>query len=316
MASSRERQTKSAVALTGKHGIFRRRRYKPQLRPGVRYRKMEILMRCLLSFCVIALVPTAALAQPKKDKDKDKDDIEVEPVKVIDLKRTEPVKYEKEIEPIFQKRCVACHGGAMKESKFDLSSYDALIKGGKRGAAIVPGKADQSLLVKSMGRTVKPYMPPPPDEDEGKKDDPVTPQELALVKLWIDQGAKAPTGPGTRPKIIVGLPPANVTPVRALAVSPDKSTDVAGRGNQIHVYDAGSGAFIRSLIDPNLKMKEKPVKAAHLSLISSMAFSPDGKWLVTGSFQEVSVWDFTTGMLRHKITGYAHEVVSVAFSPD
>src|SRR5262249_50787562 len=95
-----------------------------------------------------------------------------------------------------------------------------------------------------------------------------------------------------------------------------KSTIVAGRGNQIHVYDAGSGAFIRSLIDPNLKMKEKPVKAAHLSLISAMAFSPDGKWLVTGSFQEVAVWDFTTGMLRHKITGYSHEVVSLAFSTD
>src|SRR5262249_11004745 len=48
----------------------------------------------------------------------------------------------------------------------------------------------------------------------------------------------------------------------------------------------------------------------------SMTFSPDGKWLVTGSFQEVAVWDFTTGMLRHKITGFAHEVVALAFSGD
>lgn len=260
-------------------------------------------MRYVLTFSLIALVPTAGLAQGKKDA-------EPEPVKVVELKRTEPVSYEKEVEPIFYKRCVTCHSGSVKESRFDLSSYDTLIKGGKRGAAIVPGKGDQSLLYKVIGRSVKPTMPP---KGEG---DPVTPEELALVKLWIDQGAKAPSGQRVRPKIIVGLPPANVTPVRALALSPDKSTVAAGRGNQIHVYDAGSGAFIRSLVDPNLKMADKAVKAAHMSLVSAMTFSPDGKYLASGSFQEITIWDAKTGMLRHKITGFAHEVVALAFSAD
>src|SRR5207244_724851 len=170
--------------------------------------------------------------------------------------------YDKDVEPIFYKKCVTCHSGSVKESRFDISSYDTLIKGGKRGAAIVPGKGDQSALYKAMGRTTKPFMPP-------KGEEMITSEELAVVKLWIDQGAKAPSGQRVRPKIIVGLPPANLVPVRALALSPDKSTVAAGRGNQIHVYDAGSGAFIRPLVDPNLKLSAKSVKPAHLPLVSA-----------------------------------------------
>src|SRR5215472_1292063 len=48
---------------------------------------------------------------------------------------------------------------------------------------ILPGKSADSLLIKLCGRTEKPNMPP-------KKEEPMTPEELALVKLWIDQGAK------------------------------------------------------------------------------------------------------------------------------
>jgi len=55
------------------------------------------------------------------------------------------------------------------------------------------------------------------------------------------------------------------------------------------------------------------VKAAHLSIVESMAYSPDGKYLVSGSFQEVAVWDILTGQLRQKLTGFAHAVVAVAF---
>ncbi len=258
-------------------------------------------MRNLLSLGLIALLPLAAAAQDKK---------EPQPVKVIKLDRKDPVIYEKDVEPIFYKRCVTCHSGSVKESRFDISNYEGLVKGGKRGSAIVPGKSDMSLLHKVMGRTAKPFMPP-------KGEEPSTPEELALVKLWLDQGAKAPSGQRERPKIIVSVPPTNVNPVRALAVSPDKAAVAASRGNQIHIYDAGSGAYIRSLVDPKLKTADgKEVKAAHLSLVDAMAYSPDGKYLVSGSFQEIAIWDILTGQQRHKVTGFAYSVVAVAFSLD
>lgn len=257
-------------------------------------------MRMLLVVTFLALMPLSAEAQRKK----------VVPVKVIELNRKEPVSYEKDIEPIFYKRCVACHSGSIKEGRFDVSSYENIIKGGKRGSPVVPGKAEKSFLYVTLTREERPFMPP-------RSEDPVTPEELALVKLWIDQGAKAPTGERIRPKIIVNLPPALVTPVRAVAVSPDKSTVVASRGNQIHVYDANTGTHIRSLVTPNLETQDKKkVDAAHISLVESMAFSPDGKYLASGSFQEVAVWDVQTGVLRKRLEGFAHNVVDLMFSPD
>jgi WD40 repeat protein len=258
-------------------------------------------MRMLLTLGLMLLVPLTAAAQRKAEPG---------PVKEIKLERSGPVVYEKDIEPIFYKRCIACHSGNVKESNFDISSYEGLVKGGKRGTTITPGKSESSLLCKVIGRTSKPFMPP-------RSEGPATPEELALVKLWLDQGAKAPTGQRERPKIVVGLPPINVHPVRALAVSPDKSSIAASRGNQIHIYDAGSGTYIRSLVNPALTAPNgQAVKAAHLALVDSIAYSPDGKWLISGSFQEVAIWDTLTGQLRQCLTGFTHAVVALAFSLD
>src|SRR5205814_4249970 len=114
-------------------------------------------------------------------------------IKVVKIDRKDPVTYEKDVEPIFVKKCSVCHSGSVKEARLDLGSYEGLIKGGKRGKAVVPGKAEQSLLVLAAGKTRKPFMPP-------KTEVPLTPEELATIKLWIDQGAKAPSGARVKPK--------------------------------------------------------------------------------------------------------------------
>ena len=256
-------------------------------------------MRFFLTLACLSLLPLSAIAQPKEG-----------PIPDVKLDLKEPVSYDKDVEPIFYKRCTVCHSGAVKESKLDISSYENLIKGGKRGESVKPGKSADSLLYKSIGRHTKPYMPP-------RGEVPATPEEVAMVKLWIDQGAKAPSGIRKRPPILVSTPPVNVKPVRAVAVSPDKSTVAAGRGNQIHIYDAGSGTHIRSLFAPGLKTHDgKDVKAAHVSIVESMTWSPDGKYLVSGSFQEVSLWDALTGERKHVINGFSHAVVALAFSLD
>jgi WD40 repeat protein len=260
-------------------------------------------MRSLLPLCLLALLPGLVLSQEKRSKGE-------EPIKLVQIKHPEPVSYAKDVEPILYKKCISCHSGNIKESQLDLASYDTLIKGGKRGTPIVPGKAGSSLLVKLCGKERKPFMPP-------KLEDPLTPEELALIKLWIDQGAKAPSGVRVKPKVIITTLPANVKPIRAVAVSPDKSAVAAGRANQIHIYDAGSGTFIRTLVDPKLiGADKKPVQAAHLTIVEALAYSANGKLLASGAYQEVAVWDTQTGGLRHKLTGFADRVVALAFSPD
>src|SRR5258708_5100969 len=134
-------------------------------------------MRMLTVLALAALLPAAAFAEDKKENP--------QAIKVVTLDRKEPVTYEKDVEPILANKCAFCHSGNIKEAKLDMTSYETLMKGGKRGLGVVPGKPDDSLLIKLCGKTVKPFMPP-------KREEPLAPEELAIVKLWIDQGAKAP----------------------------------------------------------------------------------------------------------------------------
>ena len=259
-------------------------------------------MRLLLSLALVAVLPALASAQQKKKT--------VKPIAVVKVERSNPVLYDKDVEPILVNKCAVCHSDNIKEGKLDLGTYEALMKGGKRGVPIVPGKSADSLLIKLVGRAEKKFMPP-------KGEEPLTPQELALLKMWIDQGAKAPTMRRERPKVIVLGPPANVHPVLGVAIRPNKKEVAASRGNQIHIYEAASGKYLRTLLDPQLVApNKKPIKAAHLSIVESLTYSPDGKTLASGAFQEVVLWDSDKGTIRKRLTGFADRVVALDFSHD
>lgn len=271
-------------------------------------------MRYAILPALLLLASASAQEPPKK---------ELPPIATVDLKRSSPVDYSKDVEPIFVNKCLVCHSGSVVEGKFDMSTHANVMKGGKRGAAVVAGKSGESNLFLMCSRQKKPIMPP-------KSEEPLSPQEVTLVKLWIDEGAKAPTMARIKDKVIVNLPPILVKPVRAVAVSPDGKTVAASRGNQLHVFelktepaakkgekDKQDWAFSKTLVDPNLKTPDgKTAKAAHISLVESMAFSPDGKTLATGSFQELTLWDMAKGEPKARIGGFADKVAAVAYSLD
>jgi WD40 repeat protein len=252
---------------------------------------------------LLILAALAAVAADKKAAD---------PIAVAPLKRAEPIRYEKDVAPIFAAKCQVCHAGKELQGKLDLGTHATLMKGGKKGPAVVPGKAEESLLWLMSSHRKKPIMPPKTESN------PLSPEEVAVLKLWIDQGAKGPAvDVRSRPKVVLGLPPAVVKPVRAVAISPDKDVIAAGRGNQIHLFDAKKGTYLKSLADPALKTpKGKPAHAAHLALVDAMAYSPDGKTLASGSFREVVLWDAATGKIKKRLTGFADRVVSLDYSRD
>jgi WD40 repeat protein len=257
-------------------------------------------MRVLAVVTLLALLPAPAFAQKKNTR----------PIPVITLARKDPVLYDRDVEPILLNKCSFCHSGNVTEGKLDMGSYERLIKGGKRGTPVVAGHADRSLLYRLAGKTQRPLMPP-------RSEEPLTPEELALIKLWIDQGARAPAVARGATRAVVGVPPPSVQPVFGVAVSPDRSAVAASRGNEIHLYDARSGKHVLALIDPDLTGPDhKPLRAAHLSLVESLAYSPDGKYLASGSYQEVVLWDARTGVLLRRLTGFADRVVALDFSPD
>ena len=91
--------------------------------------------------------------------------------------------------PILHVRCVVCHGRQMQEGGLDVRTRASLLKGGKSGPAIIPGKPDESLLVK---RIVAEEMPPL-EFQQAYAVRPVTSVELEKLGQWITAGA--PTGP-------------------------------------------------------------------------------------------------------------------------
>jgi uncharacterized membrane protein len=96
----------------------------------------------------------------------------------------EQVVYTDIIAPILDQKCYSCHNAEKQKGKYRMDEYDLLVKGGKEGDGIVPGKADDSNIIIriDLPEDDDEHMPP-----EGKKD--LAPHEVVLVKWWIDKGA-------------------------------------------------------------------------------------------------------------------------------
>ena len=68
--------------------------------------------------------------------------------------------FEKRIRPLLVERCFACHGEDLAESDLRLDSRADMLEGGSRGAAIVPGEPDKSLLIRAVNHADTLAMPP------------------------------------------------------------------------------------------------------------------------------------------------------------
>src|SRR5947209_20052039 len=83
------------------------------------------------------------------------------PIPVATLRHPDPVSYEREIIPLLDAKCAACHSGSVRRGQYDVSGHESLLKGGKHGPAVVPGKPGESLLIRVAGHAAEPFMPPP-----------------------------------------------------------------------------------------------------------------------------------------------------------
>ncbi len=96
------------------------------------------------------------------------------------------VDYERQVKPIFAKKCYACHGILQQKSGLRLDTAALIRKGGTSGDGLVPNKPEESRLIDVLTGKDGIQMPP---EGEGT---PLSAEELDLVKRWILQGAKGP----------------------------------------------------------------------------------------------------------------------------
>jgi WD40 repeat protein len=223
-----------------------------------------------------------------------------------------PVSFENDIRDIMDFNCVACHNVGTPESKLNLEEAATIIKGGKRGAGIIPGQPDKSLVYLAASRAKTPHMPPLPNKVEAQA---LTPKELGLLRQWIVEGAKA-DGDNTGTVVNWQPIPKSMKAIYSLGLSPWGERVAVGRANQVVIYDVNTGSETR-LLDPNLKAVKfgdkamYPEGAAHRDFVHSIAFHPNGRLLATGGFRVVKLWDRPINVQLNK-TGLGTVGISTA----
>lgn len=133
--------------------------------------------------------------------------------------------FAKDILPIFKTSCIGCHGEERQKGDLRLDSLPAVLKGGEHGTIVVPGDSKKSLIAAACaqlndkiamppkprgGRPGGPGGPggrppggqgpggpggpgggrPPGGPGGGPPPKPLTPDQVGLLRAWIDQGAK------------------------------------------------------------------------------------------------------------------------------
>ena len=92
---------------------------------------------------------------------------------------------EHDVIPILLLRCTVCHGRHRQEGGLDLRQRDAMLRGGKSGPAFVPGKPQESLLL----RRIHAEEMPPHSRLTEVSVKPMDPEETNILTRWIEQGA-------------------------------------------------------------------------------------------------------------------------------
>ena len=198
--------------------------------------------------------------------------------------------------------CLTCHNDEKKKGGLRLTSRENALKGGETGPALVPRKADKSLLAQFVRPDSDPHMPPKKQLSE---------MDIATLRRWIDSGAKwdakalAENPTDAKPVHFVTMP-GSYQPVLALALSPDEKRLAVARANHILIHD--------------LSQTNYPVIAeleGHRDVVQSLAWSKDGQRLAAGGFRRIVLWDAPTLKPQLEITNnLVGRITALQFTSD
>ena len=164
------------------------------------------------------------------------------------------VSFAKQVAPIFSQRCLACHNARTAKGRLNMENFANLTKGGESGASVVAGKPGESLLQTMIE-----------DHSMPKDSDPLLPEQIAVIKKWIETGARLDAG-------------------------------IASTATFDHDYAQVGSTSDASRILPRCRF---PV----MKMPSN--FSPDGNLLATSGYREVLLWNPADGQPdpRHQELG-------------
>ncbi|MFO0788610.1 MAG: DUF1549 domain-containing protein [Pirellulales bacterium] len=215
-----------------------------------------------------------------------------------------PVSYHAEVLPILQADCQGCHQPAKAGGKLDLTSFKQLLSAGESGsAAIVPGKPDESYLLSQIT--------PEKGEAAMPKGKPaLAANDIALIRRWIEEGAKNDTPATSGPAVDAEHPPVYTAPpvITSVDWSPGGELLAIAGYHEVLLHKADGTGLVARLIG----LSER---------IDSVRFSPDGtKLAVTGGCPartgEVQIWDVAAHKLLVSVPVTNDELFGASWSPD
>jgi Protein of unknown function (DUF1549)/Protein of unknown function (DUF1553)/Planctomycete cytochrome C len=113
---------------------------------------------------------------------------------------THTVDFSREIKPLLEASCIKCHGRGKAKGGWAIDNRETFLKGGDSGPAAIPGKGGESLVVEAVSGSNPDLIMP----EKGSK---FTPEQVGLLRAWIDQGMAWDT------QVTFGrLPPINLHP--------------------------------------------------------------------------------------------------------
>jgi len=210
------------------------------------------------------------------------------------------ISYLHDVRPILKQSCNGCHHPGKTKGQLDLTTFAALAKGGKHGASFKSGQPDESRIVEEISGD-EPTMP-----DEG---DPLTREEVNVIRAWIAQGAIDDTPPGGESHMLDAPPVYRSLPaVPALAWSPNGELLAVAGFHEVLLHRADGSQVVARLEGESQR-------------IESLCFSTDGSLLAAAGgapseYGEIQIWNVAERKLVRSIKATSDTLYGVSFSPD
>ena len=220
------------------------------------------------------------------------------------------VSFSKDVAPLLIKKCQACHGQQEPKGGYQILNYTLVLKAGEsESAAITPGKPEESEVFNLISSTDESSRMP-------KEGDPLSAEQIALVKRWITEGAKYDSADPNASLASIAPKPAQPdppqayrrpVPITAVALSADGQEVAVSGYHEVTIWNAATGALVR-------RIKNVPER------VYSVAYSPDGLLLAIaggtpGQSGEVNLFNPAEGTLSKELGSMIDVAYRAVFNP-
>lgn len=209
-----------------------------------------------------------------------------EPLPALDAASAAKISYRRDVAPILKRHCTTCHTQNDPQGELNMDSVALFAKGGKRGAAFIPGKPEESLTIQMLTGAKKPAMP--------YKQPPLPAAKIHTLKQWILAGARDDSErTATAEKIVIPKAYRVAPAVTSVAFSPDGKWLAAACRSEVIVLSLDARA-------PGAVEAAGQRLPTESDLVTYVSFSPDGQTLVSaggspGEYGEVRFFKAADG---------------------